>query len=364
MQSTLDPFSTDYTSARKRFREAAAQVGWNLEAHAIEARGPKGEELTIDVACSTPSDHANGLIVSSGLHGVEGFFGSAVQLSLLQDWAERRTQIPALNLIFIHALNPYGFAWLRRANEENTDLNRNFLLPGESWSRESPGYSQLDAFLNPPRPPSRWDFFLLKALLVKSKVPNVGAAIAAGQYEYPKGLFYGGRAPSRTQKILHQHLRRWIGAGRRVLHLDFHTGLGKYATWELRLENPPTPSSIQILEQCAGGHLKIAHSSGPEYRAQGTMGPWCANILEGVDYTYGCAEFGTDHPIKVLSRLRAENQAHHWGSSHDPATLRAKQRGLEAFCPTDRAWRSKVLEETDRMIELAIDALKNAPTTD
>ncbi len=141
MQSRPDPFSIDYTSARERFREAASRLGWNLEAHKIEARGPKGETLTIDVACSAPNDRSAGLIVSSGLHGLEGFFGSAVQLSLLQAWADRGTQFPALNLIFIHGLNPYGFAWLRRANEGNIDMNRNFLLPGESWSRESSGFA-------------------------------------------------------------------------------------------------------------------------------------------------------------------------------------------------------------------------------
>jgi hypothetical protein len=29
-------------------------------------------------------------------------------------------------LVLIHALNAFGFAWLRRVNEENVDLNRNF----------------------------------------------------------------------------------------------------------------------------------------------------------------------------------------------------------------------------------------------
>ncbi len=27
----------------------------------------------------------------------------------------------------LHALNPYGFSHLRRANEDNADLNRNFV---------------------------------------------------------------------------------------------------------------------------------------------------------------------------------------------------------------------------------------------
>jgi hypothetical protein len=358
MQSRPTYFPADYASAREHFREAASRLGWNLEAQAIEVRGPKGEELTIDVACSAPNDHSVGLIISSGLHGLEGFFGSAVQLGLLERWTDRGIQFPALNLIFIHALNPFGFAWLRRGNEENIDLNRNFLLPGESWSQKSPGYSQLDPFLNPQRPPSGWDFFHLKALLAKQRVPNIGAAIAAGQYEYPKGLFYGGNAPSRTQEILRQNLRRWIGGSRRLLHLDFHTGLGKHATWELLLENSPTPSLMGILQNCCGGRLKIPRSSGMDYRARGTLGQWCANILEGIDYAYGCAEFGTYGPIKVLSRLRSENQAHHWGSPHEPATLRARQRALEAFCPKDPAWRKKVLEESHRVIELAIEALQ------
>jgi hypothetical protein len=358
MHSRPNPFSIDYPSARERFREAASRLGWSLEAQAIEPKGPKGEELTIDIACSAPNDLATGLIVSSGLHGLEGFFGSAVQLGLLQQWADHGMHLPRLNVVFIHALNPFGFAWLRRGNEANIDLNRNFLLPGESWSRESPGYSQVKAYLNPRCRPSRWDFFFLRTLLVKSRVPNIGAAIAAGQYEYPQGLFYGGDAPSRTQEILGQNLRRWIGASRRVMHLDFHTGLGKYATWELLLENQPTPALMQVLEQCAGGHLKIPHSSGIEYRARGTLGPWCASRLEGIDYAYGCAEFGTYHPFKVLSRLRAENQAHNWGAPHESTTLRAKERALDAFCPKDPAWRNKVLEESWRMIELAIEALQ------
>ena len=81
-------FSADYSTARRRFRAAASRLGWELEAHSINAKSPNGEELTIEAALSPGKDSDRVLIISSGLHGVEGFFGSAVQSGLLEQWAE------------------------------------------------------------------------------------------------------------------------------------------------------------------------------------------------------------------------------------------------------------------------------------
>ncbi len=61
-----------------------------------------------------------------GLHGVEGFFGSAVQLACLEHWLS--AEAPSVKYVFLHGLNPYGFAWRRRFDENNVDPNRNFLL--------------------------------------------------------------------------------------------------------------------------------------------------------------------------------------------------------------------------------------------
>jgi Protein of unknown function (DUF2817) len=52
-------------------------------------------------------------------------------------------------------------------------------------------------------------------------------AIGVGQYEFPKGLMFGGKAPSRTLLILQKNLERWIGDAAQAIHLDLHTGLGK-----------------------------------------------------------------------------------------------------------------------------------------
>jgi hypothetical protein len=124
-----------------------------LEAHPIGAAGPGDEELTVDVGYFPGGDPERVLVVSSGVHGVEGFFGSAVQVALLEQWAS--VNPPSTKCVFLHVLNPFGFAWLRRFDENNVDPNRNFLLPGERFEGAPEAYARLDSFLNPRRPPSR-----------------------------------------------------------------------------------------------------------------------------------------------------------------------------------------------------------------
>ena len=56
---------------------------------------------------------------------------------------------PPLRCVLLHALNPFGFAWRRRVNEDNVDLNRNFLLDDEGYVGCPDGYAHLDPLLLP-----------------------------------------------------------------------------------------------------------------------------------------------------------------------------------------------------------------------
>src|SRR5690348_9872021 len=98
-------FSPDYSTARARFVHAARDLGGMLWTYPLTATDPNNEALTIDVAISPGRDDRNALVLSSGLHGVEGFFGSAVQLALLSRWTENPHSAPAPRTILIHALN-------------------------------------------------------------------------------------------------------------------------------------------------------------------------------------------------------------------------------------------------------------------
>ncbi len=359
----MSVFSPDYFAARDRFRSAATLLGWTIESQALESLGPAGEELTIDVARWGDTQVDRALVVSSGLHGVEGPLGSAVQTA----WLEQRGgdgPPPGTALLFIHALNPWGFAHHRRTNEQNIDLNRNFLLPGEQYAGGPELYATLDPLLNPPAPPRRFDSFAARALALLARYGRsaIAQAIAEGQYAFPRGLFFGGNAESQTHQLLSAALPRWIGDARHVLHLDFHTGLGPCATYNLLADYRLSDEARQLsLSLGSGGHL-IEPQESPDgyYRSRGGLGGWCRAKFPDRRYLLLVAEFGTYPPMKVLSALRRENQAHHFCQPGDSRVKQAKAALCEVFCPASPTWRDPCMAQGVALIQSAVHAISTA----
>lgn len=339
----LAAFSSDYAAARQRFRELAARLGWETLAYPIGSDEATGESFIVDVAISE-GDPRRTLVVSSGLHGVEGFFGSAVQIAAMEKWAT----VPAPNArrVFVHGLNPYGFARIRRFDGDNVDPNRNFLLAGERYQGAPERYAELDALLNPPPPPSLFDAFLLRAayVVLRYGMPALKQAVAGGQYDFPEGLFFGGKEPCPTQRLLELKLPGWIAGAEQIVHLDFHTGLGGYGTWKLLLDSPLTEGQRSwLVERFGEGTFAEPAGAGSEYVARGSIGRWLMQRKLAANYLYACAEFGTYAPLRVLSALRTENQTHRARKPDAPAAQRAKDALLEAFCPASPTWRNRAL---------------------
>ena len=153
MIGVVDAFSTSYAKARVKFLEAAATAGLPIESHNHPLPGRDGETLAMDVARDGAMDADKLLIVSSACHGVEGYCGSGVQVFALHDdeWrAKARAQ--GVAVLYVHALNPYGFSHIRRTTHENVDLNRNF----QDFSKPLPvngGYRLLGPLLMPEQWP-------------------------------------------------------------------------------------------------------------------------------------------------------------------------------------------------------------------
>ncbi len=351
-------FPANYRSGRDRFCTTAAKAGWQVESHLLTARGPGGEALTIDVASTTPEAETT-LLLTGGIHGVEGFFSSGVLQAVLARWPELRPAARRVRLVMVYALNPFGFAWVRRTNEDNVDPNRNFLRPGEAYQGCPPAYRKLHNWLNPQAPPARWESFRVRAglALLRHGMPALKQIVAGGQYEFPRGLFYGGAEPTQTMKILQENLPQWLHGSRRVLHFDFHTGLGRWATYKLLLDQD-APRRRQWLERHFGrDSVSSCDPHGVAYQAQGDIGRWCASRFPQIDYTYLCAEFGTYAPLSVIGGLRLENQTHHWCPPDAPVTLAAKRRLQELFCPQSPDWRKRVVEHGLTLVQQGMQAL-------
>ena len=107
-------FRTTYQAARQAYRDAAAARGLQVTPYRNPAKGAEGEELSSDMLLIGPADAERLLIVTSATHGAEGFCGSAIETGWLQSGIF--TQLPAdTAVLLVHAINPYGFAWVRLA---------------------------------------------------------------------------------------------------------------------------------------------------------------------------------------------------------------------------------------------------------
>ena len=97
-----------------------------VQSHAHPLPGSDGLVVATDVASFGRREARRVLIVVSGTHGVEGLCGAGVQLGLL-DRSLPGVLDDDVRLVLVHALNPHGFLGLHRTNEDNVDLNRNFV---------------------------------------------------------------------------------------------------------------------------------------------------------------------------------------------------------------------------------------------
>ena len=357
--SATDFFPTDYGAARRTFRHAANVAGARLHAYPLDAAGREGEKLTIDVAIIGDADPDRVMLVSSGIHGVEGFFGSALQTAWLRKWNECKWA-RGTAIVLIHALNPYGFSWLRRVNEDNVDLNRNFLRFNERYEGAPPGYAELDGFLNPATAPSPLEMYRFQALwqILRRGMPALKSAVAVGQYEFQRGLFFGGHGPSQSTRIIQAHCSEWVSSAADIVHIDLHTGLGASGTYKLLiLDAADSPSSDWYRRHFGDEIESTASSSGTAYPARGMIGGWLADHWRDLRYRYMAAEFGTVPIIRVLGAMRAENRAHYYLAPGHKAYLRAKSQLLECFCPRSYAWRGEVLDKGLRIMRDAVGAL-------
>ncbi len=357
----------NYAQSRQRFLEAAAAVKASIESFPLRdfqslpaglvaqdsggptpsgatswCQTPEGEPLHIDVAHLGPKDAPHRLIATCGLHGVEAFYGAAVLNNWLTELREPNIARPTqVGVTLIHVLSPHGFAWTTRVNEDNIDPNRNFLLPEESFAGCPATYRQITSLLNPEAMPSRCEPFRLKMLgvLARHGMAALKQAIAGGQYEFPHGLFYGGQQPTATQRFLAQRIPAITAGAECVVHIDYHTGLGRRGQYAILCDEPLNPADRELLSQAFGREkLSEPDSEDLEYAVRGSIGRWCHHVAGGRYLTAG-PEYGTYPPLTMLAGLREDNAARRYLPYGHPRREKARARLRELFCPASPQWR-------------------------
>jgi hypothetical protein len=352
-------FSQSYAEARDKFIAAADSAGLTVQSHAHPRRGRDGEALAMDVVRLGAADAKGLLVLSSACHGVEGFCGSGAQVSLLGDAGFRDAVCRAgMAVLFIHALNPYGFSWWRRTTHENVDINRNF----HDFSQPLPAnaaYDEIAELLVPPTwPPSAAVDDAIARYIAKHGERAYQTAVTAGQHTHPDGVFYGGREPSWSNLTLRQVLREHARACARMGWIDFHTGLGPNGHGERIFACRDDAAALARARAWWGNEVtSIYDGSSTSALLTGLM--WLAAYEEcaQAEYTGIALEYGTLSMMEVTDALRADQ----WLESH-PQASDAQRRSIkrqlrDAFYTDTDAWKQAIVAQGREAVLQAVSGL-------
>ncbi len=352
-------FARSYAQARVKFLEAAVSAGLVIESHPHPLLGRDGEVLAMDVALDGPADATQLLIVSSACHGVEGFCGSGVQVYALHD-AEWRAHLcdRGVAVLYIHALNPYGFSHLRRATHENVDLNRNF----HDYIRPLPvneGYRALNPLLLPPEwPPGEGNVKAFSQYVATYGWAALQAVISGGQHEFPDGIFYGGVAPTWSNITLRGVLRRHGAKARRLGWIDLHTGLGPNGVGERIFACADDPAALQRARAWWGeGVTSFYDGSSSSALLTGLMWTAVYDECPQAQYTGIAMEYGTMPLMDVLQALRAEHWLHLHPEAPQAQAQAIKANLLQAYYTDTPRWQGQIVSQARQAMFQAADGL-------
>ncbi len=343
-ETTMESFSADYSRARMKFVEAAKAEGGQLQRIVHPARGPAGAELSMDTAWFGDRSASKVLVALSGVHGVEGFFGSGVQIEWMRRSENRRLPKDTAALL-VHAVNPYGFAWLRRPNEDNVDLNRNwmdFASPLPTNER----YEEIAEYLCP----SDWSSEAqaaagarLAAWRERNGERVFMQAVMGGQWRHADGLSYGGVAPSWSRKVLTEVLKSYLDAAARIAIVDFHTGLGPYGYVEPIIHRRGGDPGFARTRSWIGAAATSLYGGSVSAEIHGDGLSAIQALFAEATIDAVALECGVQTPDKVGAPLRSDNWLHAYGDPTAPQAAGIKTLIREAFHSESPMWQGMAL---------------------
>jgi hypothetical protein len=354
-----DCFSAGYAAARERFRNAARAADARLESYHNPATGPGGEDLSTETARLGDAEAERLLIVMSGTHGAEGFCGSGLQVAMLASGLAK-ARPAGTALLLIHAINPSGFAWVRRVTEGNVDLNRNFVDHAGPYPA-NPGYELLREAICP----AEWSESAkaaadarLVAYGAEHGMPALQAAVTSGQFIDQAGIFYGGRQATWSNQIFREILRREAAGACHVGFIDLHTGLGPYGIGEIMNDHLADHPGFARVKDWFGAEATSIDDG------NSSSAPVAGDTTVALDETLGQAaitgitlEYGTEPLRDMIDALRADNWLHIHGRLDSSQGRAIKARVREAFYPDKDDWRAMVWERAADVIRRAFRGL-------
>lgn len=361
MTAPSDVFARTFAEARASFLGACAAAGGEIVSHRHPLPGPDGAPLFLDEARFGAPDARRVLFMQSGLHGVEGYCGSGIQTFLLRGGLAAR--LPAgVALVMVHAVNPWGFAWTRRVNEDNVDVNRNFLAPG-SAPPENADYDRLYEALHPTVLDEESAAASLAAIgRFQQEAGALAAyrALSGGQYRHPRGMQYGGSGPVWSNRTLHAIWARHAARAELSVLLDLHSGLGPRGVG-LLLQTAPAAAPAATLGHAWWPDLVRTEPPAGSDAAlvSGLVGPAFRAALPHAAAVDATVEFGTLDLVRVMQAVQAESWLQHHGERESERGRAILRQMRDAFFVDEDDWKEKVLARAEEVVSRTLAGMQS-----
>ncbi|HEY4075551.1 MAG TPA: M14 family metallopeptidase [Rhizomicrobium sp.] len=374
----LSYFPSGYEESRARFRKNCALHVVSPEdfCRSAPVASPTDPSLTIDYGFfGRGGDRL--IIIQSGIHGSEAAPGAAVQEFVLQEYLSRLLD-QHIDVFVIHALNPYGFKYVRRTDEFNVNLNRNFVADGSDYKKQNPDYERMRGLFEPVGPVQNvWlsalgnhGRFIGRVIGDGFNARPLTIGLDSGQYRHREGMNYGGQTPAQQVSFLRTALGPIMERPyRKILFLDFHTGLGRNGELAVIEGIHPAGKLLGEFKQLMSRHEHdgiVIHSGNDAgfFPTSGDVIDFVPGLVHPSDprvlaltMEYGSMGIDTISQLRSASRMILENRAHFYPctkSDNAPcAEIRQDFRAL--FSPTDTTWRLKVMREADLIFSRLLD---------
>ncbi len=345
-----------YEASRRHFAAAAAKYcSWRTTLPYGASRA-----LAVSLAYKGAEDaprieDAQALtVVISGTHGIEGPAGGYVQIRLLNEGA--LADLPSKSgVLFVHALNPWGWANGRRVDVDNVDVNRSC---GPLFETASAYADFADVF-----EPKVWNADAASLLAARCSAPGAFAqvknALSGGQYHSVQGPFYGGTTLSRSAEMLRDHIFPLLARADAIGVIDIHSGLGEDGVGTVispaRGADGGLARRTRALFEGPFDFPLAQSAGGLSSPVSGDVLSFFARAFSGKSVLPIALEMGVQTtPAEALPLLIAENTIWHNQRGHDPGEIEAIRAAFrEIFAPSSPTW-PEALYTRARQIVLAM----------
>ena len=316
-------------------------------------------------------EQKNLIVLTTGVHGMEGYIGS-VMLDVFFEEIYDGLNKDDTGVLVVANVNPYGMKYMRRYNENNVDLNRNFIMDWERFDLSSnKDYPKVQSFLEPVGKIGNafWHevgFYLnLAKEAIFTGADVISDALLTGQYESPQGVYYGGTGDEASTKYLKGVFNDCLeGEYENIVHIDIHSGYGP--RYNMVIFNSVYETMTEAETKKAFNYdYVISHDSESFYATTGDTTDYFYRLAESKntdkELFSTCFEFGTigDEFFDTILSLKYtvdENRNHWYPTGNNTSAEVVKENYYELFYPTEKEWREKTIEDFKTATEGVLNA--------